>query len=423
MKKDATTRLREAHAHLPAHGRALSMLSVADCTGAADCLKRLTPEARRARPGSWILAHGARVETWPGRRWPTVSELDQAVGGRPCCVLSFDHHALVASSAALRAAGIRDDAPDPKGGIIVRDDRARPTGLLLEKAASLVWNAAPEPSRADRRQHVWSALTDLARHGFAEVHDLLSPSWLGPMLAEMDDAGQVPMKIVLFVPIDDLEAAARSAQSWQRDRVRLGGAKLFADGTLNSRTAWTLTDYADPLPGMPRGKIMATPEEIEAAIRRCDALGLPLATHAIGDGAVRAVLDAIKRAKPKTKGFRIEHAELIDENDVDRFASLGVIASVQPCHLLTDIEALRRLLPHRLDRVLPLRELIDAGCTPGELLFFGSDTPIVRADPGDSILAATKRRREGAPRSDAIAFEQAITESESWACFRAPPQV
>lgn len=420
MKKDATTRLREAHAHLPSHGRALTMLSVAECTSGADCLKRLTPESRRARPGSWILAHGARAESWPGRRWPTVSELDQAVGGRACCIMSFDHHALVASSAALRAAGIRDDSPDPPGGVIVRDDRAHPTGLLLEKAASMVWNAAPEPSRTDRKQHVWNALTDLARHGFVEVHDLLSPTWLGPMLAELDDAGQLPMKTVLFVGIDDLDSAAKSAPAWQRDRVRLGGAKLFADGTLNSRTAWTLSDYSDPLPNLPRGKIMSTPDQIESAIRRCDALGLPLATHAIGDAAVRAVLDAIQRVKPKTRGFRIEHAELIDEADVPRFASLGVIASIQPCHLLTDIEVLRRSLPHRLDRVLPLRDLIDAGCVPGESLVFGSDTPIVRPDPGDSILAATKRRRDAAPRSEAIAIEQAITTDEAWACFRAP---
>jgi predicted amidohydrolase YtcJ len=149
----------------------------------------------------------------------------------------------------------------------------------------------------------------------------------------------------------------------------------------------------------------------------CDRLGLPVAAHAIGDGAVRAVLDAIEAVRPRTPGFRIEHAEIIDEADIPRFARLGVLCSPQPCHLLADVEALRRYLPHRLDRVLPLRELIDAGCTPGRRLLFGSDVPIVRADPEDGILAATKRRRADMHPSQAIAPAQAITEPEAWACF------
>ncbi|MEO0716499.1 MAG: amidohydrolase family protein, partial [Planctomycetota bacterium] len=120
---------------------------------------------------------------------------------------------------------------------------------------------------------------------------------------------------------------------------------------------------------------------------------------------------------PTDRSFRVEHAELLDESDVPRFAAMDVVCSVQPCHLLTDIEALRRLVPDRLDRVLPFRELIDAGCAPGELLWFGSDAPIVHPEPQDSIDAATLRRRPGMPEADAIALGQALTESEAWAAF------
>lgn len=160
-----------------------------------------------------------------------------------------------------------------------------------------------------------------------------------------------------------------------------------------------------------------SPEQLVRAVREAEALRLPLATHAIGDGAVRAVLDAIETVRPRTPGFRIEHAEVVDEADVPRFAQLGVIASVQPCHLLTDIEAIERSLPHRAGRVLPLRALIDAGCAPGEGLIFGSDVPIVPADPRDSIVAATLRGRSDDPGR--VAPEQAITEDEAWACFAA----
>ncbi len=426
-----TTGLREAHAHIPAHGRALSMLNLASCSSSAECVEKLRGEADRldaahASGTEWVLAFGARVESWADRCWPTRAEMDAATVGRACAVMSFDHHAVVANTAALMRSGFTPASPDPMGGVIVRDPRSRePTGLMLESAAYAVWNAAPEPSLGARRGQVGAALADLAGLGFVEVHDLLSPEWLGPMLAEMDDRGELGVRVKLFAPVAQLERACGDARSWRRDRVELGGGKLFADGTLNSRTAWTLEPYLDPLPGMPCGKVMATREEIASALRTAEGCGLPLATHAIGDGAVRAVLDAVEEVGREREGkgsprprHRIEHAELIHPGDVPRFARLGVVASVQPCHLLTDIEALTRSLPDRLGRVLPLRSLIDDGCVPGDLLMFGSDTPIVRANPADSVLAATKRGRSSVSGGVGIAPEQSITEKECWAAFR-----
>jgi predicted amidohydrolase YtcJ len=173
---------------------------------------------------------------------------------------------------------------------------------------------------------------------------------------------------------------------------------------------------------------MLSRARISAALESTSSLGLTLAVHAIGDAAVRTCLDAFEsapssRSLPAVAGrsvapsLRIEHAELIDAADVPRFARLGVVCSVQPCHLLYDIEALTRGLPHRLNRVLPLRDLIDSGCGPGALLWFGSDVPIVRPHPDDSIRAAVHRRREG--MKQAIAPQQAISENEAWAAFAA----
>ena len=366
---------------------------------------------------AWVLAHGARPESWPDPAWPARAELDEATAGRPCLAWCFDYHALVVNSAAARASGIADGSPDPAGGLIGRDAEGRFTGLLLEAAALLAWNSVPEPSPAERRAHVRDALADLASLGFTEVHDLKSQTWLGPVLAQLDDAGELPCRVRLYPLVEDLPAVHTSRADWERDSIRLAGGKIFTDGTLNSRTAWMLSPYADPIASHPAGTPMMSPAQIDDAIRACDTLSLPLAAHAIGDASVRAVLDAIERIRPAAPGQRIEHAELIDEADIPRFAALSVICSVQPCHLLTDIEALTRLLPHRLDRVLPLRELIDAGCTPGELLWFGSDTPIVRPNPEDSIQAATERRRPDMDAAESIAPAQAITPSEAWACF------
>lgn len=400
------------------------MLNLATCSSDLECLDRLKAEASKLKAGEWVLAFGARTESWTDRRWPTRAELDAAIPDRACAVMSFDHHAVCANSRAMTKGGFDEASRDPAAGVIMRDARTGvATGLLLESAAYAVWNAAPEPAAAQRDEHVRLALADLTRHGFVEVHDLLSPDWLGPTLAALDDRGELPVRVKLFPAVARLARAVEASRSWRRDRVELAGGKLFADGTLNSRTAWMLRPYADPLPEMPCGKPMATREEIASALRLTESFGLPLATHAIGDGAVRAVLDAVEevgREREKNSAgprHRIEHAELIDEADLGRFSRLRVVASVQPCHLLTDIEALTRSLPDRLGRVLPLRSLIDDGCEPGDLLVFGSDTPIVRANPEDSVLAATERRREAMAREESIAPEQSITLEEAWRAF------
>ncbi len=436
-------RLREAHAHIAQHGRAMAMAQLADVTSREACLAQLAATSVATPPDQWVLGVGIRAEAWADPVYPTAREIDAAVGDRPCCAWSFDHHALVANSQALAIAGISRETPNPPHGLIDRDTAGEPTGLLLETAAHMLWSRVPEPQGLERTRVVKQALADFARHGFVEIHDLHAPLWLGRVLAELDDAGALPAAVWVYVPLRDIERAvtdARGDAGWERPRVRLAGAKVFADGTLNSRTAWMLHPYVDGIADRPCGEAMMSVEELVGAITRSNRLGVGLAVHAIGDGAVRAALDAAERVRREGGGalavgnddtghrkseessrppwLRIEHAEIVDEADVPRFAKLGVTCSPQPCHLLADIEALQRYLPHRLDRVLPLRELIDAGCAPGAGLWFGSDAPIVRPHPEDSILAAVTRRRAEMRAADAIAPGQAISEAEAWAGFR-----
>lgn len=370
----------------------------------------------------WVLGFGARPQAWEQPDWPALTRVDAATGGRPAIVWCFDYHAMIANTAALRHAGIGPQTSIDHGRVELDADQ-HPTGVLLENAAGAMWNAVPHPSEAERSDHVAAALHHLAGLGFAEVHDLKSEAWLGPVLAELERRGRLPCRVKLFPLVENLSGVAASRDDWVSDSVLLGGGKVFTDGTLNSRTAWMLEPYADGMPDHPCGLPMMTPSEIEQAVRTCDGLGLPIAAHAIGDGAVRAMLDAIERVRPKTPGQRIEHAELIAESDLPRFASLGVVCSPQPCHLLTDIEALKRAVPDRLDRVLPLRDLIDSGLEPGRTdgpgLIFGSDVPIVRADPSDSVLAATTRKRADMGESEAISVTQSLSEDEAWRCFRA----
>lgn len=419
--KNFPSALREAHAHIPWLGRALDMLSLEGCESGMEALDRIGRRIHSVTPGAWLQAHSARVAAWKERTWPERGALDRVTGATPTLIMSFDHHAIFANSAALKKAGIRSGIADPEGGIIERNKAGEPTGLLLESAAFATWALAPELPESSRSHLVGRALDHLAALGFVEVHDLFSPAWLGPTIARLQGSRDSGMRVGLYVPLEEIESAARGRDSWESDRLRLLGGKIFTDGTLNSRTAWVLEPFSDAPPGLAHGKPLMDARTIGQAIERCHALGLGVAMHAIGDGAVRACLDGIqgwKRTKSGTEGrrIRIEHCELVDERDVPRFAELGAIASVQPCHLLADVEALLAGLRHRLDRVMPWRDLIAAGLIPGETLLFGSDVPVVRANPEDSVRAAVERRRNAS--EEAIAPGQAIPETQVWECFR-----
>lgn len=410
---------REAHAHVGQYGAALAMVDLTTAADVAEVQHLLARDAAGRGQDEWVIGHGLRVEALAEGHWPSIDDIDRAVGGRPCVVRSFDHHAVVAGAAALELSGLRQSEPD--GGMVERDRQGELTGVAYESAARAIWGTIPSPTDSQLQAQALIGIRTLADMGCREVHDLLTDLRLLEAFVRLDREGHLDaldVTIKAFVPAHELFAhldAARTAVGQSTGRLELAGAKVFVDGTLNGRTAWMLHPYEQAHPDHPCGMALMTREDLAETIRACDELGLPLASHAIGDAAVRAVLDAIDAVSPRTPGSRIEHAEIVDEADVPRFAVLGVICSPQPCHLLVDIEALNRYLPHRLERVLPLRDLIDAGCDPGEGLMFGSDVPIVRADPNDSLLAATTRGRAGSP--GAIAPAQAITESEARACF------
>lgn len=433
------TGLREAHAHIPAHGRELTTLALAGCASAEECLELVRAEAARldaidpART-RWLVGTGVRVEAWALPVWPTREQLDAVCGNRPAVLMGFDYHSLLASTLAFRGAGIADRAADPEGGVIVRDALGTPTGLLLESACRLVREAMPQPTREEQREITLAALRDFASHGFTQVHDLLAPDWLGPVLAQLHDEGELAAlglrQVCVYPLVDDLPRVAAGAHVWQRgEAVQLAGGKVFVDGTLNSRTAWMLDPFKRPLPDHPWGTPLMTVAQISEAMRLCERLQVGFAAHAIGDAAVRAVLDAAQHvgrlgtdiSQPRG-AVRIEHCELTHPDDVPRFAKLGIIASVQPCHLLYDIEVLERELADRLERVLPLRDWLATGLVAGSTLVFGSDAPIVRPHPRDSVLAAVHRLRPagapgGPPTSRPVAPRQALEEATAWQAF------
>lgn len=418
------TGLRDAHLHLAEHGEHLSAIHLHDCADLHECLHRIALAAENADGESWIIARGARIEAWPERRFPTAVELDEAVGDRPVMVASFDYHSASISTRAMAHAGIEADTADPPGGLIERDASGTPTGVVLESAYKRVLAAMAALTDAQYLAHVRAAQDDLVARGFIEVHDMMASVRLAEALRTLDDADELRLTVVLYAIPEKFDALRNwFAAAPRSPRIRLGGLKVFTDGTVNSRTASMLHTYADPIRAHPRGTPLFADAQLDGYFSQANSEGFDIATHAIGDAAVRQVLDAFERLPaPRRCGLRIEHAQFIDEADVPRFAGLGVVASVQPCHLLTDIEAIHRLVPHRAARAFPLRDLVDAaraaGHDPRDLVWFGSDTPVVPPAPADNIQAAVHRCR-AEPGCAVVGPDQAIDAELAWALMRA----
>ena len=372
-------------------------------------------------PDGWLVGHGWSFSTLG--QHPTADWLDEAAPGRPVALWSHDHHSRWLSARAIQVTGLAA-VGDPPSGRIERDGEGRPTGILYEGAAGLVDAFITPPSMSDVDWAVGAFARILAALGVTSVHDpgpvAPDPGLRGGPVhyREMARGGHLPLRVMASVREDQLERAIEidfrtggTVEGDERGRYRDGWLKLFSDGAVGSRTAALLAPYeldaaAGPPPGGPSGMPLRTPEQLAEQAGRAAEHGIASQIHAIGDGAVRTVLDVIE-GLPRVAAapHRVEHAQLIDAADVARFGGLGVPASVQPCHLLSDVDAMHRSWGARSARAFPLADLDRSGA----LLPFGTDAPVESPDPWRGLAAAVARRGAGASAGEAFYPEQAIS--------------
>lgn len=442
-------RLRDAHVHVAQHGEAIRTPSAYACATLDEVLGVVREAAAAKGKGERVTVRSFRAEGIAERRFPTARELDEAsgrgAGDGAVVVKSMDLHSVSVSSAGLRELGIDDSTPDPHAGVIERDSAGKATGVLRETAAAMLWKTAGGESLDVVKGYVRAALEDLRGRGFVEAHEMKATAGfmraLDSMLRDGEDVLDGFRLKVYATP--DVYGEVRGVFEGMpgNDVVVWGGLKLFTDGTVNTKSAFMLSDFNDPVPGHERGLptysedelVGLMGEELERTVARGGEGGV--ACHAIGDAAVRRVLDSFERVIAGRAGavghgwLRVEHAQFVDEGDVRRFFFDGdgrarvsaVAASPQPCHLLPDMEPIERLLPHLRERVIPLREFVDAageaGLDPAGVIYLGSDAPVVEPEPMDNVQAAVFRRRAGMGEERAIGMGQAITEDEVWGLY------
>jgi hypothetical protein len=398
--------LTDAHLHLAETALAGRRVDIAAAPSPEAALAEIAAAHHALEPDRWLEGKGWDADRWGG--WPTARDLEVVAPGRRVALWAHDHHALWASAAALREAGIDAATDDPPGGVIRRDETGAPTGVLHEAAARLVTSRIPLPGWDEIREAVRAFQREVLALGVVAIHDpgglSLDPSVDRSLRAyrELAAAGELALRLHACVRPEQLshaiERGFRSGQPLGDDplgRLHAGWLKCFADGTLGSRTA-ALLEPLDPLPGEPPppndgfGVWMTEPEELERLVTRAGDGGIATMIHAIGDAAVRVSLDVLGGTVGRVPLVpRLEHVQLVATSDLERFARLGIAASVQPVHIRSDAEKARRLWGERAEsRGYPFGSLARSGA----LVPFGTDAPVEPIDPWPGLACAVTRQ-------------------------------
>jgi predicted amidohydrolase YtcJ len=397
--------LIDAHAHIEGLGLALERVDLTGAVSAQEVASRAAARARETAEGEWILGRGWDQNRWSDTSFPEAAVVDAAVSDRPVWLRRVDGHAGLANTAAMRAAGITRDTPDPKGGQIFRDAEGKPTGVFIDTAMDLVEKAVPQPSREQRKRAILAATRMIAANGLTGVHDAGVDEESVAIFRELAESGELPVRVYLMLGDDAalLERwFARGVAVDPRHMVTVRSVKLYADGALGSRGAALLAPYSDQPDH--RGLMIAATEHMRDVAERARRAGFQVNTHAIGDRGVRNVLDAYEGAgvRPGDR-FRIEHFQIAALEDIPRTARMGVIASMQPTHATSDSGwAEARVGPQRILGGYAWRKVLNAN---GRLAL-GSDFPVEEVSPFLGLWAAVDRG--GWHTEEALTVDEAI---------------
>jgi predicted amidohydrolase YtcJ len=356
---------------------------------------------------------GWNQELWPDKRFPTAADLDAMVPDRPVVLERVDGHAVVANSAALRAGAVTATTQDPSGGKIERDASGKPTGLLVDAAMPLVRGKVPAPTDAERDQALVEAQKALLKVGITAAADMGTsvPEWRAMQRAGR--AGKLNVRIMSYAAgVEPLDTIKQPTGWLFKDRLRMGGVKLYADGALGSRGAWLKRPYSDK-PDT-RGLQFHSDAAMFALADRAAKAGFQLAIHAIGDAANAqevAIFERLSKLYPGDRRWRIEHAQIVDPVDLPRLAPAAIIASMQPTHQTSDrLMAEKRVGMDRLAGAYAWQSMLKSGAR----LAFGSDFPVESPNPFPGLSAAVSRQDiQGQPAggwlpAERVTFGQAL---------------
>jgi predicted amidohydrolase YtcJ len=386
----------DAHVHLGSAGYDALAVRLHGAPTVEELQKRLAAAVAESKEGEWVTGSGWDHTLWPEKRFPTKADLDNVSPKNPVFLVHISGHVAVANSLALKLCGVTARTPSPSGAEIEHDASGEPDGMLKEGAMGLVESKIPPPSPEHRRKGIELALADVAANGVTSLQD--NSPWEDFLVyRELKKEGKLTARITEWLPFaESLEKLqAKRAEGGTTDVwLRTGALKFVSDGALGSRTAAMLAPYSDD--PKTSGLLAMEPEQLSAMAIERDKVGFQLNFHAIGDRANRVSLDvfeAVAKANgPRDRRDRIEHAQVVALSDIPRFASLSVIASMQPSHETTDMRwAESRIGPERSKGAYAWNSIRKFGAR----LAFGTDYDVEVISPFRGLYACVTRELPG----------------------------
>jgi len=406
----------DAHAHLLGLGTSLRNVQLAGSKTYEDVVARVVERAKTMKPGEWIEGRGWDQNLWPDKKFPTHEALSRALPANPVVLARIDGHAVLANAMAMKAAGVTAATKDPSGGRIERLADGSPSGVFVDNAESLIGRAVPNATRAQTREAILAAITEANKWGLVGIHDAGENRGTIDIFESLAREGKYNLRNYVLISGDSADimhyfsVGPRSALYDGRIWVR--SIKLYSDGALGSRGAALLAPYSDD-PGN-TGLLVTPPAVIQRIATAALRHGFQVGVHAIGDRGNRVVLDAYDaalRAVPTADHrFRIEHAQVVALADIPRFATLGVIPSMQASHQTSDMRwAEARVGPERIKGAYAWRSLLNSGV----VIPNGSDFPVEEVNPLISFHSAVSRQDASNWPPGGWYPEQAMTRDEA----------
>lgn len=389
--------LIDAHVHFLDMARRSQQVRLFGVNDFEEAMARVETAVQQAKPGQWVQGWGYDAHHWGGIE-PHAALLDKIAPDTPVVLAQMDMHSWWANSAVMRLCGIDANTPDMPKSTIERDSDGNPIGIFREwNAIDLVKSQLPQPDEETLFGWMKEAIADANALGFTGVHDLrveLEGAQSFRLWQRLERERALKLRVHMHIAadfIDELQTLGMQA-GFGSERLWVGHVKAFADGAMGSHTARMIEPYIGEPDNL--GLVVKSSEEMWDYTRRAGAAGFPMSIHAIGDQAARDVLAifdehlSTPEGKALTMPHRIEHVQVIKENDLQKFSNKNIVASMQPYHLMTDWQTADKIWGERTKFGFPMRTILELGGT----LAFGSDAPVAPMDPMAAIYAAVTRQ-------------------------------
>ncbi len=409
--------LIDAHAHVMGLGTMLMNIDLMGIKSLDSALTHIEKYASKNPDLKWIEGRGWNNTHWGDGDFPTAEDLDDVVSDRPVWLSRVDGHAGWANSKAMEMAGITAETEAPEGGKIIRDENGEPTGVFIDEAEQLIATHIPEPTAEEQQMALEKALQQMRSKGLTSVHDAGVSADTWDLYKKFADEGKLSTRIYAMIggAGDTFDKLGKNGPitSYADDLLALRSVKIYGDGALGSRGAAMLEPYSDDPDNT--GLLFHTQEEMNEMVLKTMSNEFQTNIHAIGDAANRQVLNAFENAKDSLgeQGLRnrVEHAQIVSQQDIPRFNELNIIASMQPTHATSDMNmAEDRVGPERIKGGYAWKTFVNQGTT----LASGSDFPVEHVNPFYGLYSAvTRQDHQGNPEggwypSESLNREQAL---------------